>query len=261
MIPSFSTFNFAGGMFITGLFILGVWYTNTWNTAYLPINSNRIYDHFGKLYNVSRTLDNRGMFDLDKYSKYSAPYMSAANSLLYGFFFAIYAAVITHVILYHRYELKMGFKNLVKGLRWRRNKKESEGEQGNERAMDGEYLDIHNRLMAAYPEGNPLSLFFFLSSFPLSFILTAGVVSEWYYFLTLIISIVFGVLGIALWPTYTSPAVVLYGIWLCLMFVVPVGIVAAMTGIEVTLNVLAEFIGGMIVEGNALAMNFFKSYG
>jgi hypothetical protein len=29
----------------------------------------------------------------------------------------------------------------------------------------------------------------------------------------------------------------------------------------VTLNVLAEFIGGMIVEGNALAMNFFKSYG
>lgn len=45
------------------------------------------------------------------------------------------------------------------------------------------------------------------------------------------------------------------------MFVIPIGIVAAMTGIEVTLNVLAEFIGGMIVEGNALAMNFFKSYG
>ncbi|KHO01579.1 Tetrapeptide transporter, OPT1/isp4 [Metarhizium album ARSEF 1941] len=238
MIPSFSTFNFAGGMFITGLFILGVWYSNTWNTAYLPINSNRIYDHFGKLYNVSRTLDNRGMFDLEKYSKYSAPYMTAANSLVYGFFFAIYAAVITHVVLYHRYELKMGFKNLVKGLRWRRNKKEGETEQGNQRAADGEYLDIHNRLMSAYPE-----------------------VSEWFYFLTLIISIVFGVLGIALWPTYTSPAVVLYGIWLCIMFVVPVGIVAAMTGIEVTLNVLAEFIGGMIVEGNALAMNFFKSYG
>jgi hypothetical protein len=34
-----------------------------------------------------------------------------------------------------------------------------------------------------------------------------------------------------------------------------------MTGIEVTLNVLAEFIGGSWVEGNALAMNFFKSFG
>lgn len=34
-----------------------------------------------------------------------------------------------------------------------------------------------------------------------------------------------------------------------------------MTGIHVTLNVLAEFIGGTIFEGNALAMNFFKAYG
>jgi OPT family oligopeptide transporter len=33
------------------------------------------------------------------------------------------------------------------------------------------------------------------------------------------------------------------------------------TGIEVTLNVLAEFIGGAWVAGNALAMNYFKSYG
>lgn len=86
-------------------------------------------------------------------------------------------------------------------------------------------------------------------------------VSEWWYLATLVVSIVFGVLGIALWPTYTSPAVVLYGILLCLIFVVPIGVVMAMTGIPITLNVMAEFIGGMIVEGNALAMNFFKSYG
>jgi hypothetical protein len=52
-----------------------------------------------------------------------------------------------------------------------------------------------------------------------------------------------------------------YGIILALIFVVPVGIIKAMTGIEVTLNVLAEFIGGMWVEGNALAMNYFKSFG
>ncbi|KAM4055624.1 OPT oligopeptide transporter protein [Hirsutella rhossiliensis] len=52
MIPSFATFNAVAGMFITGLFVLGVWYT---------------------LYNVSRTLDDRGMFDLTKYMDYSAP--------------------------------------------------------------------------------------------------------------------------------------------------------------------------------------------
>lgn len=159
MVPSFSTFNFAAGMFISGLFVLGLWYSNGWNTGYLPINSNRIFDHFGDLYNVSNALDSRGMFDLEKYSKYSAPYMSAANSLVYGFFFAVYASVVTHVVLYHRYELKMGFKNLVKGMRWKRKKTEGEGEgeqqqQQTEQTGEGEYMDVHNRLMAAYPEGN-----------------------------------------------------------------------------------------------------------
>jgi OPT oligopeptide transporter protein len=66
---------------------------------------------------------------------------------------------------------------------------------------------------------------------------------------------------IAGWETYTSVGVVFYGIALCLIFVVPIGIIRAITGLEVTLNVLAEFIGGSWAEGNALAMNFFKSYG
>ncbi|KAJ4150568.1 hypothetical protein LMH87_011313 [Akanthomyces muscarius] len=243
MIPSFSTFNAVGGMFITGFFIAGVWYSNTWNTGYLPIISNRIYDHYGKLYNVSRTLDSHGMYDEAKYKAYSAPYMTAGNSLVYGFFFAVYSAIVTHVVLYHRYEISMGFKNLWQGLKWGKKKGTStevaDGAADDTiRANEGEYQDVHNRLMAAYPE-----------------------VSEWWYFGVLVISIVFGVVGIAVWPTYTSVGTVFYGILLCLVFVVPCGIVYAMTGIEITLNVLAEFIGGMIVEGNALAMNFFKSYG
>ncbi|POR35147.1 Sexual differentiation process protein isp4 [Tolypocladium paradoxum] len=236
LLPSFTTFNTAAGMFLMGLVALAIWYTNTWNTGYLPINSNRVFDHFGKLYNVSATLDKRGMFDLEKYSKYSAPYIGATQSLAYGAFFSIYSAVITHVILYHRYEITMGFKNLIKGFRLKKNKATSEGV--NEQTVEGQYMDVHNRLMAVYPE-----------------------VSEWWYFGVLVISVVFGMIGIALWPTYTSPAVVLYGILLCLIFVIPIGLVVAMTGLEVTLNVLAEFIGGIIMEGNALAMNFFKTYG
>ncbi len=156
MIPSFSTFNAVAGMFFTGLIILAVWYTNTWNTGYLPINSNRVYDHFGKLYNVSRTIDDRGMYDHEKYSDYSAPYMSAANSLLYGWFFAIYAAIVTHVFLYHRYELIMGFKNLWDGLKPKKYRKKQNTEPGADgviRSNDGEYQDVHNRLMAVYPEG------------------------------------------------------------------------------------------------------------
>lgn len=168
MVPSFSTFNSAGCMFLTGLIILAVWYSNTWNTGYLPINSNRIYDHFGKLYNVSAILDDRGLLDVEKYKRYSAPYMSAANIMVYGFFFAIYSAVITHVILYHRFEVMMGFKNLWNGLRapsWAKKacavlrRKQAAPTvtparpDAHEQRARGEYMDVHNRLMSVYPEG------------------------------------------------------------------------------------------------------------
>jgi len=81
MVPAFSTFNQTGGMFLFGFVILGIYFTNTWNTGYLPINSNRVYDHFGKIYNVSRTLDARGMYDHTKYMNYSAAYLGAANTI------------------------------------------------------------------------------------------------------------------------------------------------------------------------------------
>jgi len=230
MVPAFSTFNRTLGMFLLGFVILGVYFTNTWNTGYIPINTNVIHDHFGLRYNVTRAVDEHGMFDYDKYMDYSAAYMGAGNTLIYGAFFAVYSAVVTHVILFHRYEISMGFKNLWNSLR--RKKKTAEEEEAEH------YKDVHNRLMAAYPE-----------------------VSEWWYLGTLVLACACGFAGIAGWPTYTTVAVVPYGILLCLIFVVPIGVVTAMTGVQVTLNVLAEFIGGMWVEGNALAMNFFKSYG
>src|SRR6187551_1137989 len=112
MVPAFSTFNRTLGMFLLGFVILGVYFTNTWNTGYIPINTNVIHDHFGLRYNVTRAVDEHGMFDYDKYMDYSAAYMGAGNTLIYGAFFAVYSAVVTHVILFHRYEISMGFKNL-----------------------------------------------------------------------------------------------------------------------------------------------------
>lgn len=225
MVPAFSTINRAFGMWIFGFVILGVYYSNTWNTAFLPINTNKVWDHFGNRYNVSRALNDQGLYDHEKYMQYSAAYLGAANTIVYGCFFAIYAAAVTHVVLFHRYEVTLGFKNLWATLR----RKKTE---------DRDYKDVHNRLMSAYPE-----------------------VSEWWYLATLLLAAAFGFAGVLGWPTYTTAGVVPYGVALALVFVIPVGIIKAMTGVEVTLNVLAEFIGGMWVGGNALAMNFFKSFG
>lgn len=228
MIPFFSTFNYFAGTFITFFIVLGLHYGNVYNTAYIPVNSNHVFDHFGKSYNVSSILDKRGIFDAHKYEAYSPPFLSAGSVVVYMFFFAVYTATVTYGILYHHREIRLGFRDLINSFR---PSKKDEVEAG-------QVLDVHNRLMKAYKE-----------------------VPEWWYLTCLVCAVALGIAGIANWPTYTTPAVVFYGIVLCLIFIIPIGIIKAMTGVEVTLNVLAEFIGGSWVEGNAVAMCFFKTYG
>jgi len=225
MVPFFNTVNKFFGCLLSAFVILGLWYTNTFNTSYIPINSNRIFDHFGEHFNVSRAINAKGLFDAAKYEAYSPAYLSAGYSTLYLFFFAVYTSTISYSYLYHRHEIAMGFRNLINSFRKTKN-------------AAYEYTDIHNRLMASYPE-----------------------VPEWWFLICLLFAIGMGCAAISGWQTYTSVGVVFYGIALCLLFVVPIGIIKAITGIEVTLNVLAEFIGGSWVAGNALAMNYFKSYG
>jgi len=82
-------------------------------------------------------------------------------------------------------------------------------------------------------------------------------VSEWWYLATLLVAAALGFAGVCAWPTYTTAGVVPYGVLLAIIFVIPVGVIKAMTGVEVTLNVLAEFIGGMWVEGMFLVLTVF----
>ncbi|GAB1314622.1 hypothetical protein MFIFM68171_04832 [Madurella fahalii] len=240
MVPFFSTFNMFLGMFFSMFVIIAIYYTNTFDTAYLPINSNRPWDHFAQPYNVTAITDENGIFDSAKYEAYSPPFLSAANVVVYMFFFALYSATVTYGALYHRHEIMLGFRDVAASVKqwWMQvfRRRGRGGEESDEE--DIQLLDVHNRLMRAYPE-----------------------VPEWWYMICLAIAIGIGMAGIAAWPTNTTPWVVLYGIALCLVFVVPIGIINAMTGVEVTLNVIAEFIGGVWVEGNAIAMCFFKSYG
>lgn len=230
MLPGYATFSMVSGCFVGCLVALGMYYSNTWNTGYLPPLSNKVFDDQVNRYNVSRILDDRGFFDLSKYMDYSAAYLGAANSMLYGAFFASYSALVTYVGLFHWRDLRQGFRGLWRQIR---RKQDTQG-QGK-----GEYQDVHMRLMKQnYKE-----------------------VSEWWYLGVVIVAASLGFAGIASQPTYTTLAVVPYGIIMCLIMMIPIGIVKAMTGIELTMNVLAEFIGGMWVGGNALAMNFFKTYG
>ena len=71
-MPFFTTMNIFVGILLVGLlFNLPMYLTNTWYTGYLPFNTNRLYDRYGKPYQIRKTVDNRANFDLEKYKSYS----------------------------------------------------------------------------------------------------------------------------------------------------------------------------------------------
>ncbi|KAG0161063.1 hypothetical protein PDIDSM_8596 [Penicillium digitatum] len=113
--PFFSLLNSVIGMALSGLvIILPVYFCNAWNTAYLPINSNDVFDNTGNSYNVSRILTSKFTLDEKAYEVYGQAYLSAANSVLYSGFFAIYLATIVYAGLYYRREIMTGFRAVLK---------------------------------------------------------------------------------------------------------------------------------------------------
>lgn len=224
-IPFFSTFNIFLGTLLTLPVIAAVYFANTFYTAYIPIISNEPWDNMAQPYNVTAVVTEHGILDTEKYQQYSPPYLSAGSVVVYISFFAMYAAALTHGFLYSYPEIRMGVLELWNSFR---KKKDVENDR---------VLDVHNRLMQSYKE-----------------------VPEWWYMVVLVMSVAVGCAGLASYPTYTSPAVVIYGLILCLIFLIPTGIIFAMTGVQIALDVIAEFIGGSFFQGNAIATCFFQTY-
>ncbi|KAJ7203881.1 OPT-domain-containing protein [Mycena pura] len=212
IFPFYSTFNTFMGTAITLPIIAALWYTNTWD---------HVYDNTGALYTVASAVGNNTLFDEALYENYSPAYLAAGKILIYGVYFSVYTATLTHAFLYHRREISHGFKSIFS------RKKTSEVHD-----------DVHVRLMMSYKE-----------------------VPEWHYLMILAVAIGFGAAGVGVYPTETSPSVVLYGVFLAMIFVIPIGIILSVTNVQITLNVLAELFGGLWFPGNAVAMNYFKSYG
>ena len=140
--------------------------------------------------------------------------------------------MLTHTALFNWYEVSYGFKGVARDVK-KFFKKSVEDDDRDE--ME---LDIHTRLMRKYPE-----------------------VPEWWYMILLVVAVAIGFVGVSAWETHTTPAVVVFGYAIGFVFMIPVGIVQAITGTSVGLNVLSELIGGAAAPGNPLAMNFFKSFG
>lgn len=74
----------------------------------------------------------------------------------------------------------------------------------------------------------------------------------------MLIALVFGIVAVKVYDTGMPVWGVFFAVAMCFFLQVPIGIIVAITNVEVTLNVLAEFIGGLVTHGNPLAMMIFK---
>ncbi|KAJ7653287.1 OPT oligopeptide transporter protein-domain-containing protein [Mycena polygramma] len=108
-----------------------------------------------------------------------------------------------------------------------------------------EQPDVHAKLMMAYPQ-----------------------VPDWYYGCIFVVTFIFACVCIECWDTtMTIPALIL-ALCVAILYVIPVGMIQAVTNWQIGINVITELVVGFILPGRPLAMMMsvirfvlFKTYG
>ncbi|KAF9473387.1 small oligopeptide transporter [Pholiota conissans] len=100
-----------------------------------------------------------------------------------------------------------------------------------------EQPDIHARLMAQYPQ-----------------------VPEWYYACIFVITFVFACICIQVWPSGMTIWALIIALLISVVYVIPIGMIQAVTNRQVGLNVITELIVGFMIPGKPNAMMMY-TYG
>ena len=105
------------------------------------------------------------------------------------------------------------------------------------RALD-EQPDIHARLMSKYRR-----------------------VPEWWYMCIFVVMFVFGIICIEIWPTDFPVWGFVLALLIAYFYIIPIGMIQAITNQQVGLNLITELIVGYAIPGRPLAMMMFKTWG
>nr|AGA20380.1 oligopeptide transporter 9 [Phanerodontia chrysosporium] len=101
-----------------------------------------------------------------------------------------------------------------------------------------EQPDIHAQLMSRYPQ-----------------------VPEWWYGCIFAVTFVFACVCVEIWPTRMPIWALIVALLIALVYVVPIGMIQAVTNRQVGLNVITELIIGYMLPGRPVAMMMFKTWG
>ncbi|KAH7096465.1 OPT oligopeptide transporter [Auriculariales sp. MPI-PUGE-AT-0066] len=101
-----------------------------------------------------------------------------------------------------------------------------------------EQPDIHARLMSRYPQ-----------------------VPEWWYVTIFLTMFAFGLASILAWPSQFPWYAFIVSLIISFFYVIPIGMIQAITNQQVGLNVITELIIGYWMPGRPIAMMMFKTWG
>lgn len=233
-IPFFTYVNQYVGAILAFFTILAVYYTNNKWTAYIPINLNRLFDNKGEVYNIRNILDGNAQFSHDKYNKYLPPYYLAANLVLYGAYFCLYPFAILYNFVSEWLLIRMSFVHIWHSLSdlFRL----TGTEDANEMLRNSH--DPHCEMMAKYPE-----------------------VPNWWFVAILALLTLLAIAGVWFYPTQTPIWGIFFTIGINFVFLIPLTLIALVTGFLFGLNVLVELIVGYAIPHLGVALITLKAYG
>lgn len=226
-VPFFAQLNLYLGT-VSALFIIaGLWWTNYKWTAYLPINTNRIFSNTGKPYSVTAILGENKQLDQQKYELLGPPFYTAADLVVYGTFLALYPLNFFYVLLTDWKKIKDALVGLGRSFNFKKRSSTYDG-----------FEDPFSTSMKRYPE-----------------------VPEWWFTIILVICVVLAIINVQVYDLQTPVWTIFFALGLNFVFLLPFLIVYASTGSSLSINVLLEMIIGYALPGNGIALNFVKTLG
>lgn len=223
--PFFASNNLIGGQLIGFFAVVIIWYTNVRWTSYLPINDNSLFDNTGNVYQVANVLNKDNLLDEAAYQKYGLPYYTAGNLVVYGAFFMLYPATIVYTILHYHRQIRSSIKHFWYALR-------------NPTKALTQFNDPFTRAIKVHKE-----------------------VPEWWFLIILVLSLVFSIVLVEHFPLTNTPVwTIFFAFAINIVFIVPFGLLYAITNISWDVNVLTELIVGYALPGNPNALMIVKCY-
>ncbi|KAJ3291095.1 hypothetical protein HDU79_002675 [Rhizoclosmatium sp. JEL0117] len=159
--------------------------------------------------------------NLTAYNGVAPVHLTSTFTLSYASSFLTVTAALMHVILWYGKDIYRQTMNAFRQVR-----------------DEVDALDKHAKLMEAYPD-----------------------VPDWVYVAFMGLCVVGGLL-VSIFTPFNMPWWgIFFNLFLVAIFVVPYGSIYAITGVQMYLNVVSEFIIGLMIPGQTVAVMAFKSWG